>query len=107
MRCHARLDSTTTSEPAAHRDHTLSFCACILSHPLPLPAPWPTRRLQREVVALAPAAAHVRVLAPPERKYLVWIGGSVLASLGSFSSQWITRSEYDEYGPGIVHRKCF
>ncbi|KAG2500060.1 hypothetical protein HYH03_002337 [Edaphochlamys debaryana] len=63
-------------------------------------------RLMKELTALAPPAATVRVVAPPERKYLVWIGGSVLASLASFASQWVNREEYDEYGPSIVHRKC-
>ncbi|EFJ51985.1 actin-like protein [Volvox carteri f. nagariensis] len=64
-------------------------------------------RLTKEVTAMAPPSATVRVVAPPERKFLVWIGGSVLASLASFSSKWVTRDEYDEYGPSIVHRKCF
>ncbi|GFR41147.1 hypothetical protein Agub_g1811 [Astrephomene gubernaculifera] len=64
-------------------------------------------RLTRELTALAPPACPVRVVAPPERKYLVWIGGSVLASLPTFADKWITREEYDEYGPAVVHRKCF
>ncbi|GLI68966.1 hypothetical protein VaNZ11_013494 [Volvox africanus] len=64
-------------------------------------------RLSKEVTSMAPPGSAVRVVAPPERKYLVWIGGSVLASLASFSSQWVTRDEYDEYGPSIIHRKCF
>ena len=51
--------------------------------------------------------AHVQVVAPPERKYSVWIGGSILASLSTFQQMWIAKSEYDESGPSIVHRKCF
>merc|ERR1719423_594664 len=47
------------------------------------------------------------LLAPPERKYSVWIGGSILASLSAFQAMWITKAEYDEAGPSIVHRKCF
>ena len=27
-----------------------------------------------------------------------WIGGSILASLGSFQQRWCSRQEYDEYG---------
>ena len=46
-------------------------------------------------------------MAPPERKYSVWIGGSILASLPTFSAMWITKSEYEESSPAIVHRKCF
>jgi len=64
-------------------------------------------RVQKELVALAPSAVKVRVIAPPERKYSVWIGGSILASLGTFHQMWISKQEYDDSGPGIVHRKCF
>ena len=64
-------------------------------------------RLQKEVTSLAPSAMKIRIVAPPERKYSVWIGGSILASLSTFESMWISKQEYDESGPGIVHRKCF
>jgi actin-related protein len=46
-----------------------------------------------------------KVVAPPERKYSVWIGGSILASLSTMQKLWITREEYEEVGPEIV-RKC-
>ncbi|GMI39463.1 hypothetical protein TeGR_g9363, partial [Tetraparma gracilis] len=49
----------------------------------------------------------VKIVAPPERKYSVWIGGSILASLSTFQSMWISKEEFDESGPSIVHRKCF
>jgi len=64
-------------------------------------------RLQKEMTALAPSAIKVKIVAPPERKYSVWIGGSILSSLSTFQEMWITKDEYDESGPGIVHRKCF
>jgi len=64
-------------------------------------------RLTKEMSAMAPAAVKVKVVAPPERKYSVWIGGSILSSLSTFQEMWITADEYDEAGPGIVHRKCF
>jgi actin-related protein len=64
-------------------------------------------RLNKEVVALAPSSMKIKVIAPPERKYSVWIGGSILSSLSTFQTMWITKSEYDESGPAIVHRKCF
>mmetsp|Transcript_68601 Transcript_68601/g.159062 ORF Transcript_68601/g.159062 Transcript_68601/m.159062 type:complete len:426 (+) Transcript_68601:72-1349(+) len=64
-------------------------------------------RLSRELSALLPANMRVRITAPPERKYSVWIGGSVLASLHTFQQKWITREEYNEVGPAIVHQKCF
>jgi actin-related protein len=64
-------------------------------------------RLSKEVTALAPSTMKIKVVAPPERKFSVWIGGSILSSLSTFQAMWITRAEYDESGPGIVHRKCF
>ena len=35
-----------------------------------------------------------------------WIGGSILASLGSFQQMWISKHEYEENGKGQVDRKC-
>jgi len=64
-------------------------------------------RIQKEIASLAPSTINVKVIAPPERKYSVWIGGSILSSLSTFQQMWITKSEYDESGPSIVHRKCF
>lgn len=64
-------------------------------------------RMSKEVTALAPPSMKIKVVAPPERKYSVWIGGSILASLSTFQQMWITKAEYDEAGPSIVHRKCF
>merc|ERR1712033_128083 len=64
-------------------------------------------RLNKEITALAPASIKVKVVAPPERKYSVWIGGSILSSLSTFQEMWVSKDDYDESGPGIVHRKCF
>jgi len=64
-------------------------------------------RLTKELTALAPSTMKIKVVAPPERKYSVWIGGSILASLSTFQQMWISKAEYDESGPSIVHRKCF
>ena len=41
-------------------------------------------RMQKEITALAPSSMKVKIIAPPERKYSVWIGGSILASLSTF-----------------------
>eukprot|EP00735_Rhodelphis_limneticus_P009724 TRINITY_DN2858_c0_g1::TRINITY_DN2858_c0_g1_i3::g.5905::m.5905 TRINITY_DN2858_c0_g1::TRINITY_DN2858_c0_g1_i3::g.5905 ORF type:complete len:409 (-),score=99.28,sp/P07829/ACT3_DICDI/73.80/0.0,Actin/PF00022.14/3.1e-147,ESSS/PF10183.4/0.39 TRINITY_DN2858_c0_g1_i3:273-1499(-) len=64
-------------------------------------------RLEKEVTHLAPSEVKVKVITPPERKYSVWIGGSVLANLPTFQTMWISKQEYEECGPGIVHKKCF
>jgi actin-related protein len=48
-------------------------------------------RLKKELIALAPSSTEINIIAPPERKYTVWIGGSVLASHSSFQNMWISR----------------
>jgi len=63
-------------------------------------------RVKKEIVALAPPSMTIKIVAPPERKYSVWIGGSILASLSTFEEMWVSKEEYDESGPSIVHRKC-
>jgi len=64
-------------------------------------------RLTKELTCLAPSSMKLKVVSPPERKYSAWIGGSILASLSTFQGTLITKEEYDESGPSIVHRKCF
>ena len=66
-----------------------------------------TDRLSMEITGLVPPVMKVKVIAPPERRFSVWIGGSILGSLSTFQQMWITRQEYEETGPGVVHRKCF
>lgn len=63
-------------------------------------------RLTKEIKELIPDSVDVRIRSPPERMYSVWIGGSILSSLKTFSRMWITRREYKELGPGVIHR-CF
>ncbi|XP_069501646.1 actin, cytoplasmic 1-like isoform X2 [Ambystoma mexicanum] len=63
-------------------------------------------RMQKEIACFLPSTMKIKIIAPPERKYSVWIGGSILASLSTFQQMWISKQEYDESGPAIVHRKC-
>ena len=64
-------------------------------------------RLQKEVATLAPSTVKIKIIAPPERKYSVWIGGSALASLSTFHQMCISKHEYNESGFSIIKRKCF
>jgi actin len=64
-------------------------------------------RLTRELIALVPPRIAIKVVALPERRSLSWIGGSSQACLSTFKPLWVTKAEYDESGPSIVHRKCF
>jgi actin-related protein len=61
----------------------------------------------KELFSAAGVATKLKVIAPPERKYSTWIGGSIVASLSTFQQAWISKEEYDESGPAIVHRKCW
>ena len=62
-------------------------------------------RVREEVTCLF--NTDVKVTAPVERKESCWIGGSMLASMSDFYKMCISRDEYNEYGPSIVHRKCY
>lgn len=69
-------------------------------------------RLERELSALIPKDSEmdqkIRVVATSHRKYLAWIGGSILTSLNTFRNMWVGLEEYNEYGPSLVHRSiCF
>lgn len=64
-------------------------------------------RINKEISLLVPASVKVKIIAPVERKYSIWIGGSVMATLATFQSSWIHQGEFNEIGPSIVHRKCF
>jgi actin len=63
-------------------------------------------RIHKEIIALALSGTKIYVIAPPEKKYSAWIGGSMLASLSTFQPMWIMKQEYNEEGPSIVHRRC-
>ena len=64
-------------------------------------------RMQKDITALAPPMVKIKIIAPQEHKYSTWTGGSIVASLSTYHSMWISKREYDECGPGIVHCKCF
>ncbi len=59
-------------------------------------------RLTKELRELVPESVDVRIVAPPERRYSVWIGGSILASLKTFQRLWVTKKEYQEQGPSAI-----
>mmetsp|Transcript_49981 Transcript_49981/g.159955 ORF Transcript_49981/g.159955 Transcript_49981/m.159955 type:complete len:103 (+) Transcript_49981:291-599(+) len=65
-------------------------------------------RLERELAEQAPGGARVKVItstSSAERRYSAWIGGSILASLGSFQQMWMSKAEYEEHGAALIHRK--
>jgi len=52
-------------------------------------------RMRVEILKLINSNKSVMVVAPPERKYSVWIGGSILACL---NRNWFSKEEYEEIG---------
>lgn len=64
-------------------------------------------RLQKELQIITPPLTRIKIVAPPERKYSVWIGGSILASISSFNDFKITKKLYEEHGLSFVHKRCF
>jgi len=67
-------------------------------------------RLERELSdQVSSYTARVKVASPNplvERKFSVFIGGSILASLGSFQQMWMSKMEYEENGAVLINRKC-
>lgn len=63
-------------------------------------------RLKKEISSLAPPFSRIHIVEPLERKYAVFFGGSILSSLSTFQQLWISRQEYEEIGPQIVHKRC-
>eukprot|EP01084_Bolivina_argentea_P284937 488484_1 len=53
-------------------------------------------------------AWNIKVFSPSREKWACasWIGGEIKASVMD-DVEWINHMDYDEYGPGLVHRKCF
>ncbi|GAA5939032.1 actin family protein [Sporobolomyces koalae] len=64
-------------------------------------------RLQHEIQTIAPGM-KIKIHAPAssaERTHSSWLGGSILASLGTFHQLWIGKDEYQEVGKSVVHRR--
>ena len=69
-----------------------------------------TERLHGRLNELVPQMSmKVKVIAPQtpsERRFSVWIGGSILASLGSFQQLWMSKQEYEEQGASALLRRA-
>ena len=68
-----------------------------------------TDRIAVDVELALKGSQKVRVTNPStgaERKYAVWIGGSILGSLGSFQQMWISQAEYKEQGSRVLFSRC-
>lgn len=46
----------------------------------------------------------VKIICPKDRKYSVWMGASVVCSVGNFQHIWMTKNEFEEIGPSVFHK---
>ncbi|MHA2125084.1 MAG: hypothetical protein ACW99E_07225 [Promethearchaeota archaeon] len=56
------------------------------------------QELELELARRKKKNQSVRIIAPQERTFSVWIGGSILAMIPEFSENWITRAKYFQDG---------
>ncbi len=67
-------------------------------------------KAETETVLYGPGQGmgRVRVLQAnaQERRICAWLGGSIVASLGSFHEMWVSKQEYAERGAAVVDTKC-
>lgn len=64
-------------------------------------------RLLTEIEEKVSSDIKVQILAPIERKFSTWVGGSVLTSIPAFENHWITASQFEEQGESIIYRRLF
>ena len=57
--------------------------------------------------ALSPQDTKIRISASIERMFSTFVGGSILASLSTFKSMWISNADYQEQGPRVLLSKSF
>jgi actin-related protein len=66
-------------------------------------------RLNRDLSTRVPASMRLKLIAPngsTERRFGAWIGGSILASIGTFQQMWISHQEFKEGGKSQIDHKC-
>jgi len=62
-------------------------------------------RLQKELSDVLPETTKINIITPEATSYSEWIGASIIASKKSSNRLWITKKEYEERGPDIIHQK--
>ncbi|KAM9181051.1 actin-related protein T2-like [Dugong dugon] len=64
-------------------------------------------RLLKELELLASKGTPIKITASPDRCFSGWTGASIVTSLSTFRHMWITSADFKEFGPSVVHRRCF
>lgn len=66
-------------------------------------------RLSRDLSLRTPGSMRLKMIAANgtvERRFGAWVGGSILASIGTFQQMWVSMQEYQESGKVQIDRKC-
>lgn len=66
-------------------------------------------RLSRDLSLRTPGSMRLKLIAANgsvERRFGAWVGGSILASIGTFQQMWLSMQEYQESGKSQIDRKC-
>ncbi|CAH1115626.1 unnamed protein product [Psylliodes chrysocephalus] len=66
-------------------------------------------RLSRDLSSRTPGSMRLKMIAANgtvERRFGAWVGGSILASIGTFQQMWVSMQEYQEIGKTQIDRKC-
>ena len=91
---HLIYTSIMKCEPDVHKD---LFSYIVLSGGSTM-FPGFAKRLQEELIALAPPSTKINIVASTQQRYLPWFSGSKLATLPKYQRIWMTRQEYEESG---------
>ena len=62
-------------------------------------------KLQKEIVTAISSDREFSIIDAPERLYLPWIGGSMIAYLPSFIEAWVSHTEFSQEGPEVFGRE--
>lgn len=62
-------------------------------------------RLEGAVRTLAPKSATVKVVADADRLNAVFVGASIFSGSSGFKDSVVTKLDYQEVGPSIIHRR--
>lgn len=67
------------------------------------------KRFEKEITAKTPISVRsgkTPIIQSLDRVNSVWVGGSILSSLGSFQQLWVSSDQYKENGSGAINKCC-
>ncbi|XP_059055391.1 uncharacterized protein LOC131849347 [Achroia grisella] len=109
LNCQSVTDTICSSITKCDEDYRTLFYNNIVISGGSSKFPGLSKRLLAELT-LKPktlAKVNVNVDGIPNRQYATWVGGSLLASLGSMKGFWLTSEEYEDAGSDRVSYKFF